>query len=247
MENPFLPQNQNPFQTPYQAPVAAVAPGVNTINFSANDLPAQETSPANNTNPFFNTQASSSSSPFLDGSLSKTFSGRESTISPNTNQALLATPSSSTFATKPSPLLTPIASTADFSPVPIAALPIAARQSQIMAISEIPHRPKPDFFQTSTATVDGFSIQEYLGMLSVEVVIPKDLLFRNPAPHGELHRMKDAEEQLQRVKVAALQDLSAKAKGLGADGLVGVSLQFSQFDAIVCLCSAVGTAVKLGY
>lgn len=245
MENPFLSQNQNPFQTPYQAPVATAAPGVNTINFSANDLPAKEVLPASSNNPFLNNQATNSGSPFLDGSLSKAFSGRESTISPNPQTMPLANPSSSSFATKPSPLLSPIVSTADFSPMPVAALPIAARQSQIMAISDIHHKAKPEFFQTSTPTVDGFSIQEYLGMVSVEVVIPKDLLFRNPAPHGELHRMKDAEEQLQRVKVAALQDLTAKAKGLAADGLVGVSLQFSQFDAIVCLCSAVGTAVKL--
>jgi len=122
---------------------------------------------------------------------------------------------------------------------------IAARQSQIMAMSDMDQIFKPEFFLTSTATVDGFTIQKYLGLVSIEVVVPKDLLFRNPAPHGELHRLKAAEDQLQRVKVTALEELTARAKGMGADGVVGLTLQFSQFDTIVCLCSAVGTAVKL--
>lgn len=104
---------------------------------------------------------------------------------------------------------------------------------------------KPDFFLTTTPTVEGFAIQEYLGMVSIEIVVPKDLLFRNPAPHGDLHRLKAAEDELQKVKIVALEELSQRARTMGADGIVGMTLQFSQFDAIVCLCSAVGTAVKL--
>ncbi|MDQ3001441.1 MAG: YbjQ family protein [Fibrobacterota bacterium] len=135
----------------------------------------------------------------------------------------------------------------DFSPAPMA-MPASARQSQILSISDfndVVNRVKPVFFVSTTQTVDGFQIQEYLGLISVEVVIPKDLLFRNPAPYGELHRIKAAEDQLQKVKAKALEELGEKAKEMGADGVVGVSLQFSQFDAIVFLCSAVGTAVKL--
>lgn len=120
-----------------------------------------------------------------------------------------------------------------------------ARKSQILAISEMGNIHKPDFFLTTTPTVEGFAIQEYLGMVSIEIVVPKDLLFRNPAPHGDLHRLKAAEDELQKVKIVALEELSQRARTMGADGIVGMTLQFSQFDAIVCLCSAVGTAVKL--
>ena len=55
-----------------------------------------------------------------------------------------------------------------------------------------------------------------------------------------------AEDQLQRVKQKAFEELADRARALGADGIVGATLQFSQFDAVVFLCAACGTAVKVG-
>lgn len=261
MDNPFSNDGQNPFQTPYQAPVAPENPGPGIKPFAAVDLAPSA--------PNKGSMPALAPSPFLEGGLSKAFSGRDMSA----NGAAQATPGGSPFANKPNPMAQPVV---DFSPAPLAppaqplrpqpmeftpapvaapvAVPVAApkaapaaaaRQSQIMALADMDRTFKPEFFLTSTATVDGYTIQEYLGLVSIEVVVPKDLLFRNPAPHGELHRLKAAEDQLQRVKVTALEELSARAKGMGADGIVGLTLQFSQFDTIVCLCSAVGTAVKL--
>lgn len=101
------------------------------------------------------------------------------------------------------------------------------------------------FAITTGPSLEGNRIVAYLGVVSVEIVIPKDLLFRNPAPYGELHRIKAAEEQLQRVKRQAFEELGEKARALGAGGIIGACLQFSQFDAVVFLCSAYGTAVKV--
>jgi uncharacterized protein YbjQ (UPF0145 family) len=103
----------------------------------------------------------------------------------------------------------------------------------------------PGVLVTTGPNVEGRRIASYLGVASVEIVIPKDVLFRNPAPYGELHRIKAAEEQLQRVKRKAFEELSERARALGADAVVGATLQFSQFDAVVFLCAALGTAVKL--
>jgi uncharacterized protein YbjQ (UPF0145 family) len=97
---------------------------------------------------------------------------------------------------------------------------------------------------TSGPSAEGRRIAAYLGMVSAEIVIPKDVLFRNPAPYGELHRIKAAEEQLQRVQRKAFEDLAERARALGADGIVGASLQYSQIDAVAFLCAALGTAVK---
>ena len=60
-----------------------------------------------------------------------------------------------------------------------------------------------------------------------------------------MHRIRAAEEQLQSVKAKAFEELAERARGVGANAVVGASLQFSQFDAVVFLCSAVGTAVKI--
>ena len=109
------------------------------------------------------------------------------------------------------------------------------------------HAAVKSAFPVSTGqNLEGHRIGGYLGVVSVEIVIPKDLLFRNPAPYGELHRIKAAEDQLQKVKAKAFEELTDRARALGADGIVGATLQFSQFDAVVFLCSAVGTAVRLG-
>ena len=103
----------------------------------------------------------------------------------------------------------------------------------------------PSFLITTGPNVEGRRVKSYLGVVSVEIVIPKDVLFRNPAPYGDLQRIKAAEEHLQRVKQKAFEELAAKARAMGADGVVGATLQFSQFDAMVFLCAALGTAVKI--
>ena len=104
---------------------------------------------------------------------------------------------------------------------------------------------RPRFFLTSTAAVDGHPIQTYLDVVSAEVVVPKDLLFRNPAPYGEFHRLRAAEDQLQRIKAKALEELAERARAVHADGVVGVTVTFVNLDTVCCLCSAAGTAVRL--
>jgi uncharacterized protein YbjQ (UPF0145 family) len=145
-------------------------------------------------------------------------------------------------------VLAPIPARED-GPAPLPPMPVAARNSQILAAADMGSGSissmKPRFFLTSTAVVDGYPIQAYLDVISVEIVLPKDLLFRNPAPYGELHRLKAAEDQLQKVKAKALEELTDKAKHLHADGVVGVAVTFTNLDTVCCLCSAVGTAVKI--
>lgn len=103
----------------------------------------------------------------------------------------------------------------------------------------------PNLAMTTGPNIEGRRILSYLGVVSVEIVIPKDVLFRNPAPYGDLHRIKAAEDHLQQIKKKAFEELAAKARALGADAVIGATLQFIQFDAIVFLCAALGTAVKI--
>ncbi len=139
----------------------------------------------------------------------------------------------------PAPVAAPVA-----APVRMPA-PVAAAAPMKHDAPES-HAAKPGFLLTTGHNLEGHRIGAYLGVVSVEIVIPKDILFRNPAPYGELHRIKAAEDQLQKVKQKAFEELGDRARALGADGIVGATLQFSQFDAVVFLCAAVGTAVRIG-
>lgn len=153
-------------------------------------------------------------------------------------------------AMPPATALTAVSAPPPLDPLPpIPPLPVAARQSHILAAADLHAAAgsaiKPRFFLTSTDLVDGQLIKAYLDVISVEIVLPKDLLFRNPAPYGELHRLKAAEDQLQKVKAKAMEELTDKAKAIHADGIVGVTVSFINLDTVCCLCSAVGTAVKV--
>ena len=260
MDNPFSADNNNPFQTPYQPPAAQ---GIKP--FTAVDLGP----PAGQNGNRHSAPAAPAPGPFAGSEFANVFLNREAPMAPPMQGLQPAAPSApphapmmpsapvaNPFPAKPMPVApvdyTPVAMPSAF-PIaahlaPPMAPPAAARQSQILSMTDFNESllaQKPDFFCTSTPTIDGYQIQTYLGLVSVEIVVPKDVLFHNPAAYGELHRMKAAEDTLQKVKAKACEELSERAKQLQADGVVGVTLQFSQFDAIVCLCSAVGTAVKL--
>ncbi|MEO6096409.1 MAG: heavy metal-binding domain-containing protein [Fibrobacteria bacterium] len=266
MDNPFSGDNGNPFQTPYQqAPQAA--PGIKP--FKAVDLAP----PAGLNGPRHNSPGNPTGSTYTDGDFGSAFLSRESFPAPasapfaagpapqfpvpaaptaplaaphpatNVFSSMTPAPVTHTFSPKP-PAPAPMP---DFSPVPMAH-PAPARQSQILSVKDFNDamsQRKPEFFLTTTQQADWFPIRQFLGVVSVEIIIPKDLLFRNPAPHGEMHRLKAAEDQLQKVKTQAFQELGDKARLMGADAVVGCTLAFSNLDAIVFLCSAVGTAVKL--
>ncbi len=93
-------------------------------------------------------------------------------------------------------------------------------------------------------TVPGMRVAEQLGVVSSEILVPKDLILQNPAPYGELCRIKAAEDVLKRMKNTALQELTLQGNRLGANALVGLTMQYGQFDANVTLLFAYANAVK---
>ncbi len=274
MDNPFSADNKgNPFQTPYQQQPQA-APGIKPFTAVDLAPPAQNgpSGPAGHNGQRLNAPGNPTASPFTGGDFGSAFlSNREAPMAqglpqrapaaapqiavPLPSLAPQAAPAANLFGSMQSAPATnayaPKPALQDYTPVapPMpAAMPAAARQSTILSMSDFNdavNSDKPDFFLTTTQQVEGFPVRHILGVVSVEIVIPKDLLFRNPAPHGELHRLKAAEDQLQKVKTQAFQELGDRARLMGADGVVGVALHFSNFDAVVFLCAAVGTAVKL--
>ena len=196
------------------------------------------------------------SNPNADGGLSHIFAAPPASLAPTISPAREASQTALPTLPKPfldavppsaAPAIPPVPSAAvnpSPTPRPGSATEIRAKATLIMTdadgAAEASRLPI-----TTSPNLEGRPINAYLGVVSVEIVIPKDILFRNPAPYGEMHRIRAAEEQLQSVKSKAFEELAERARAMGATAVVGASLQFSQFDAVVFLCSAVGTAVKI--
>jgi uncharacterized protein YbjQ (UPF0145 family) len=264
MDKPF-PSESSPFLTPYPPPGPAAAPGIKP--FKAVDL----VPPPGQSGPWLN--ALPQASPFLDRDPGKaapapwTPAAAPDPLSVPEKEAGLshifaapqATDAPAVVPTAPKPILeakVPAVAIAEpaiphpspapmntSAPRPGSATEIRAKATLVMTDADGPAEASRLAITTSP-NLEGRPIKAYLGVVSVEIVIPKDILFRNPAPYGEMHRIRAAEEQLQSVKAKAFEELAERARALGANAVVGASLQFSQFDAVVFLCSAVGTAVK---
>ncbi|MBL7708851.1 MAG: heavy metal-binding domain-containing protein [Chitinophagaceae bacterium] len=102
---------------------------------------------------------------------------------------------------------------------------------------------------TTTSTVDGRPVQEYLGVINAQSIIGanifKDFLGGLRDVFGG--RSKTYEKVLEEAKEDALRELSQKAQAMGANGILGVDLDFETVGASgsMLMVIATGTAVRL--
>ncbi|AHI21521.1 YbjQ family protein [Corynebacterium vitaeruminis] len=101
---------------------------------------------------------------------------------------------------------------------------------------------------TTTPTVDGRQISEYLRVVAGETIVGinvfKDIAagFRNLVGG----RSQSYEDEVNRARETALAEMVDRAIALGADGVVGVDLDYETLgtDNGMMMVSATGTAVK---
>jgi len=102
---------------------------------------------------------------------------------------------------------------------------------------------------STTEELQGFSITDYLGLVHGEVVSGANILRDVMATVTDFVGGRSAayEEILQSSRDAVLQELSDRAQRLGADGVVGVSIDYEVIGArgAMVMVTAVGTAVRL--
>jgi uncharacterized protein YbjQ (UPF0145 family) len=102
---------------------------------------------------------------------------------------------------------------------------------------------------TTTNTIDGRNIQQYLGVISSETIIGanifKDILGGLRDVFGG--RSGTYERVLQEAKEYAMRELLQKGAALGADAVIGIDLDYETVGAngSMLMVSASGTAVKL--
>jgi uncharacterized protein YbjQ (UPF0145 family) len=103
---------------------------------------------------------------------------------------------------------------------------------------------------TTTPSVEGRPVQEYLGVVTGEVIsganIFKDLFAGIRDIVGG--RAGAYESTLRDARKMALAELEAEARTLGADAVVGIDLDYEVLGkgGSMLMVSASGTAVKLG-
>lgn len=102
---------------------------------------------------------------------------------------------------------------------------------------------------TTTAGIEGRPIHAYLGIVSGESVIGADIV---RDLYAQLHdvvggRAGAYERSLQEARATALGEMTERPQALGADAVVGVSLDIEAMgDGSMILVAAAGTAVRLG-
>ena len=102
---------------------------------------------------------------------------------------------------------------------------------------------------TTTSTVEGRPVQEYLGVVNAQSIIGanifKDLFAGLRDVFGG--RSKTYERVLEEAKEDAMRELVERAQSLGANGILGVDLDFETVGAggRMLMVIATGTAVRL--
>jgi uncharacterized protein YbjQ (UPF0145 family) len=102
---------------------------------------------------------------------------------------------------------------------------------------------------TTTNSIEGRQIQQYIGIVSAETIIGANIFKDLFAGIRDIvgGRSGTYERVIQEAKTSALQELTMKAQGMGANAIVGVDLDFETVGSggSMLMVVATGTAVKV--
>ena len=103
---------------------------------------------------------------------------------------------------------------------------------------------------TTTNSIEGFTIDRYLGLVTGEVISGVNLIKDIGAGLRNLFggRSQGYEEELLTARESAQRELVERAQRLGADAVVGVDLDYEVLgQGDMLMVSMTGTAVALSY
>lgn len=103
---------------------------------------------------------------------------------------------------------------------------------------------------STTPSLDGHKIQAYLGIVVGEAIVGANLFKDLFASVRDIvgGRSGSYEKEMQKARAIAIQEMEQHARGMGADAVVGVDLDYEVLGQSngMLMVSASGTAVKLG-
>lgn len=108
---------------------------------------------------------------------------------------------------------------------------------------------------TTTSTIDGHPIQEYLGVAAGEVILGANMFKDMASGFRDFFggRAGAYEEILVQARATAMADLVARCEALGANAIVGVDVDYEAIDrgggegggSSMLMVSVSGTAVRV--
>jgi uncharacterized protein YbjQ (UPF0145 family) len=103
---------------------------------------------------------------------------------------------------------------------------------------------------TTTSTVEGRPVAQYLGVVTGEVIVGANIFKDLFASVRDIvgGRSGAYENSLRDARRTALEELAEEARALGADGIIDIDLDYEVLgkEGSMLMVSASGTAVKLG-
>jgi uncharacterized protein YbjQ (UPF0145 family) len=103
--------------------------------------------------------------------------------------------------------------------------------------------------QTTTPTVEGRTITEYLGVVTGEAILGANIVRDLFAGIRDIvgGRAGAYEEELRKAREIAMEELAAEASSRGADAVVGIDLDYETVgNGSMLMVTVSGTAVRLG-
>jgi uncharacterized protein YbjQ (UPF0145 family) len=102
---------------------------------------------------------------------------------------------------------------------------------------------------TTTPTIEGRPIQDYLGIVTSETIIGANIVKDLFAGIRDIvgGRSGTYERVIEEARISALKELEIKASGMGANSVVGIDLDFETVGGggSMLMVVATGTAVKI--
>ncbi|ASA96117.1 MULTISPECIES: YbjQ family protein [Anoxybacillus] len=100
---------------------------------------------------------------------------------------------------------------------------------------------------TTTNSIEGKQIEQYLGLVSGEVILGANVVRDFLASITDIigGRSGTYESKLAEGRDMAVEEMVKKARNMGANAVIGVDLDFETLRDGMMMCIATGTAVKV--
>ena len=99
---------------------------------------------------------------------------------------------------------------------------------------------------TTTSTIDGYEVVEYLGVVAGEAVMGINMFRDLGAGLRNVFGGRSAgyEEEMQKARTEVLAEMQDRAEAMGANAVIGASLGYETFEGMI-MTVASGTAVRI--